>query len=222
MTSRRPARRTGRTGRTKNDDFGALVAGVLALLLITFMLLLTTLHAAENHPAIAVLIGAGLVGLLVLLARRRLEQRRHRQQAAWREQQIQATRSYEIAPYHHMNSREFEHALAYLCRRDGCRDVQVIGGAGDLAADVIATAPDGRRIVIQAKRFGPNTTVGSGDVQKVNGTYRDVHGGHLAAIVTTSRFTKPAAELAHRVGIRTFDANALAGWASRTGPAPWH
>ncbi|WP_262928429.1 restriction endonuclease [Streptomyces sp. CBMA29] len=121
-----------------------------------------------------------------------------------------------------MSPKEFEHALAFLCQRDGCRDVRVVGGSGDLGADVIATVPDGRRLILQAKRYGPNSTVGSGDVQKVNGTYQHAHGGHLAAIVTTSRFTQSARDYAVRVGIRLLDGDALAGWTSRTGPAPWH
>lgn len=116
---------------------------------------------------------------------------------------------------------QFEHALADLCRRDGCTNVRAVGGAGDLGADVLATTPDGRRILIQAKRFGPRTTVGSGDVQKVNGTYRDIHHADIAAIITTNRFTKDAALVAHRLKIRAFDQRKLADWASRSGPAPW-
>jgi restriction system protein len=141
---------------------------------------------------------------------------REQQRAIW------AARAQSIGAYLTMSPLEFKEALAFLCERDGCRDVRVVGGSGDLAADVIATTPSGYRAVIQAKRYGPGTTVGSGDVQKVNGTYRHAHGGHVAAIVTTSRFTRPAIEYAARVGIRLFDQNALAGWVSRTGPAPWH
>ncbi|MFI2213923.1 restriction endonuclease [Streptomyces sp. NPDC020141] len=47
----------------------------------------------------------------------------------------------------------FEEAVAALCERDGCRDVEVNGGAGDLGADVTAIAPSGLRVVIQCKRY---------------------------------------------------------------------
>ncbi|CAM5535446.1 hypothetical protein SMICM304S_02837 [Streptomyces microflavus] len=40
---------------------------------------------------------------------------------------------------------------------DGCADAEVVGGAGDLGADVLATTPDGRRLVVQRKRYGPTT-----------------------------------------------------------------
>ncbi|MFD7447224.1 restriction endonuclease [Streptomyces sp. NPDC059909] len=43
----------------------------------------------------------------------------------------------------------------------------------------------------------------------------------VAVVVTTSVFTKPAAEYGARHGIRLFDESALAAWATRTGPAPW-
>lgn len=135
--------------------------------------------------------------------------------------QLQAIQSTEVARYHAMNPREFEQAIAFLCHRDGCRDAQVVGGAGDLGADVIATAPDGRRIVIQCKRYGPINKVGSQDMQRFGGTCYTVHGAHVAAVVTTSTFTKPAADYALHSRIRLVDNYALAAWATRTGPAPW-
>jgi restriction system protein len=135
--------------------------------------------------------------------------------------ELQAVRARDVAVYLQMSPTEFERALAVLCERDGCTRVRVVGGAGDLGADVIATTPEGRRMVIQAKRYGPRTMVGSQDVQQVNGTYRDAHGAQLAAIVTTSGFTKPARSFGEQVGIRLYDRQALAGWASGTGPAPW-
>nr|WP_262987014.1 restriction endonuclease [Streptomyces sp. CBMA156] len=120
-----------------------------------------------------------------------------------------------------MTPKAFEHALADLCRRDGCTKVTVVGGAGDLAADVLAVTPTGQRLLIQAKRYGPKTFVGSHDVQKVNGTYRDVHHCDLAAVVTTSSFTKAAAAFCTQVGIRTVDRRALALWADGRGGPPW-
>jgi restriction system protein len=150
-----------------------------------------------------------------------IRQRQAAQAFAAQQGQIAHARSMEIAPYHAMDPRRFEHAIAYLCERDGCTSVQVVGGAGDLGADVIATAPDGRRIVLQCKRYGPTTKVGSQDMQRFGGTCYTVHGAAVAAVVTTSTFTRPAAQYAAGMRIGLFDHNGLAGWASRTGPAPW-
>ncbi|MFC7470233.1 restriction endonuclease [Actinomadura keratinilytica] len=114
----------------------------------------------------------------------------------------------------------FEEAVAALCRRDGCADAETVGGAGDLGADVLATAPDGRRVVIQCKRYGPENKVGSQDLQRFGGTCWSVHGAQLAVLVTTSEFTAPAEEYAESSGIRCVDGADLAAWAEGTGPAP--
>ncbi|GAA2410017.1 restriction endonuclease [Streptomyces glaucosporus] len=123
--------------------------------------------------------------------------------------------------YAALESEEFEQAVAALCERDGCRDVEVVGGAGDLGADVVATAPDGRRVVIQCKRYGETNKVGSQDVQRFGGTCWTVHGAQVAAVVTTSGFTAPAVEYARQCGILCVDRDALAAWSDGTGPAPW-
>ena len=140
---------------------------------------------------------------------------------AAQQDQVRYARSLEIAAYHAMDPATFERAIAYLCERDGCTSVQVVGGAGDLGADVIATAPDGRRIVIQCKRYGPANKVGSQDMQRFGGTCYAVHGAQVAAVVTTSTFTRPATQYAAGMRIGLYDNDGLAGWASRTGPAPW-
>lgn len=199
--------------RSKPDSFVAVALTLLAALALLAFLISWVLATPAVQPiAVLVLIAAGLL----YGNRRRTHQTRRTQQA-----QIHAAQSMEIARYHVMDPRQFEDAIAYLCHRDGCRDARRTGGAGDLGADVIATAPDGRRIVIQCKRYGPTTNVGSGDLQKFGGTCYNVHGAQVAAVVTTSRFTKPATGYAQTMGIRLFDQQALAAWASRTGPAPW-
>ncbi|MFF0160571.1 restriction endonuclease [Streptomyces sp. NPDC005263] len=116
---------------------------------------------------------------------------------------------------------EFEEATAALCERDGCSDVEVVGGAGDLGADVLAVAPDGRRVVIQCKRYGDGHRVGSQDLQRFGGTCFTVHEADVAVVVTTSDFTEPAVEYAEQCGILCWDGQALEAWSAGTGPAPW-
>ena len=150
------------------------------------------------------------------------QRRKRNRAAAAQEHRLRVARSTEIAPYRQMNAKEFERALGFLCERDGCTQVRVVGGGGDLGADVLAVAPDGRLIVLQAKRYAPTTKVSGPDLQKFGGTCFAVHQAQVAAVVTTSVYTKQAREYAQLMGIRLFDGDALAGWASRTGPAPWH
>ncbi|WP_329393140.1 restriction endonuclease [Streptomyces lydicus] len=130
-------------------------------------------------------------------------------------------RPVELDDYTEMDADAFEEAVAGLCERDGCAEVQVVGGANDLGADVVAVAPDGRSLVIQCKRYCADKKVGSQDLQRFGGTCFTVHGADVAAVVTTSAFTEPAREYADRCGILCFDHDDLVGWASGTGPAPW-
>ncbi|MEU8968136.1 restriction endonuclease [Streptomyces monashensis] len=190
------------------------VIGCIALPLGLFGLVAVLLMHSDGNDV-------GAVFLLLLLAAGAVLLSRAKMREAAEQQHIRTMQSTEIARYHAMDPRQFEHAIAFLCQRDGCHGVQVVGGAGDLGADVIATAPDGRRIVIQCKRYGPTTKVGSPDMQRFGGTCYTVHGAHVAAVVTTSVFTKPAADYGIRQGIRLVDNGALAEWATRTGPAPW-
>jgi restriction system protein len=123
--------------------------------------------------------------------------------------------------YDALDADEFEQAVAALCERDGCTEVEVVGGAGDLGADVVAVTPDGRRLVVQCKRYGAEHRVGSQDLQRFGGTCYTVHEADLAVLVTTSDFTAPAVEYAEQCGILCLDRAALEGWSDGTGPAPW-
>ncbi|WP_306328609.1 restriction endonuclease [Streptomyces venezuelae] len=116
---------------------------------------------------------------------------------------------------------EFEHTVAALCARDGCTSVKVVGGAGDLGADVLATTADGLRVVIQCKRYAPDHRVGSPDLQRFGGTCWSVHEADVAALVTTSSFTDPALDYAASCGILCVDGTALSAWTASEAPAPW-
>ncbi|MFF7590485.1 restriction endonuclease [Kitasatospora purpeofusca] len=69
-----------------------------------------------------------------------------------------------------MTPKVFEHPLADPCRRDGCTKVTVVGGADNLATDVLASSPTGRHILIQAKRYSPGPLVGSPAVRATAGS----------------------------------------------------
>jgi restriction system protein len=126
-----------------------------------------------------------------------------------------------VADYEALTPEEFEEAVAALCERDGCSAVEVVGGAGDLGADVVALTPDGRRIVIQCKYYATSHRVGSQDLQRFGGTCFTVHEADVAALVTTSDFTAPAEEYAEQCGIVCVDGEALRAWTDGTGPRPW-
>ncbi|MFD7031500.1 restriction endonuclease [Streptomyces sp. NPDC059917] len=115
----------------------------------------------------------------------------------------------------------FEHAVAALCARDGCTAVEVVGGAGDLGADVLATTAQGLRVVVQCKHYGDGNRVGSQDLQRFGGTCFAVHEADVAILVTTSSFTAPALEYAALCGIVCVDGEALAAWTGSGAAPPW-
>lgn len=178
-------------------------------------------NEAARYPVLLVLLVAGGSGLAAWRISVRPKRARTLAEAQRVQAQIYAERALAIESYHRMSPREFEEAIAYLCRRDGCREATVTGKAGDLGADVMATTPDGRRLVIQAKRYAAGNAVSGPDLQKFGGTCYAVHRAEIAAVVTTSVFTKQAREYAAHMRITLIDVNTLAGWAARNGPPPW-
>ncbi|MFD7687068.1 restriction endonuclease [Streptomyces sp. NPDC059781] len=127
----------------------------------------------------------------------------------------------ETYDYDVLDPDEFEAAIADLCVRDGCARVEVVGGAGDLGADVTALTPDGRRLVVQCKRYGDDNKVGSQDLQRFGGTCFTVHEADVALVVTTSDFTAPAVEYAEQCGIVCVNRDALLAWSGGRTPKPW-
>ncbi|MEU2030783.1 restriction endonuclease [Nocardia amamiensis] len=159
--------------------------------------------------AIVVLIAAVVTSAVLWKARLR------------RREELEDKRLRAVMPFHSMNDKQFEHALASLCRDSGCRQVEVSGGAGDHGADVMAFTPDGRRLILQAKRYNITRRVGDREMQQLVGGLMTWHQFDIAALVATASFTASARATASRSGIRLVDNRALAAWNSGTGPAPW-
>ncbi|WP_097872285.1 restriction endonuclease [Streptomyces sp. rh34] len=123
--------------------------------------------------------------------------------------------------YAELDPYAFEEAVAELCRRDGCPQAEVVGGAGDLGADVLATTPDGRRLVVQCKRYGPTSRAGSQDLQRFGGTCYAVHEADVALVVSTGGFTEPAVDYAERCAILCYGPEELTAWSEGVAPPPW-
>jgi restriction system protein len=199
--------RRGRSGDTA-------VLFFVASVLVAIPVMSVARYAGEHLP---VIICAAVVFVVLLAVSAELV-RRDRRRARERER-IRLTTALQLAQ---ITPAEFEQLLASLCERDGCKEVRVVGGAGDLGADVTARAPDGRRIVLQAKRYRVSRSVSSPDLQRFGGTCFTIHGADVAALVTTAaQFTPQARAYAEKMQIRLVDNKALAAWVSETGPTPW-
>lgn len=98
---------------------------------------------------------------------------------------------------------EFEVAMGAFLRHFGWLNVQELGGSGDNGADILATAPDGRLVVIQCK-FARGAKVGSPVVRSVIGA-RVIYSADGAVVATTGSFTGPALALAAEMGVECWD-----------------
>ncbi|MBF6338484.1 restriction endonuclease [Nocardia abscessus] len=193
-------------------------SGNVALLLMFgiagFVVLGPAVRFARGNLVAVIAAIVGLVAAAVALAvlwKSRIRRRR----------ELEDKRLRAVLPFHNMNDKQFEHALASLCRDSGCRQVEVSGGSGDHGADVVALTPDGRRLILQAKRYNITRRVGDKEMQQLVGGLMTWHQFDIAALVATASFTAPARATAARNGIRLIDNRALAAWNSGTGPAPW-
>ncbi|MFF5900201.1 restriction endonuclease [Streptomyces argenteolus] len=145
---------------------------------------------------------------------------RYRRQQAWERVRRQALR-YGLPQLDALHHRDFEYAIRDLMRRDGCTDARQIGGAGDNGADVLATDPLGRTWVIQAKHRKDGdrgSAVGTPDLQRVNGTARQLYGADVVLVVTNGRFSTRCAPLAEQLHMHLADRRTLAAWASGARP----
>ncbi|MEU1216212.1 restriction endonuclease [Streptomyces sp. NPDC005791] len=234
-------RRDVRKGRRAEFDVRRTAFGFLFLALLVCgagLVVRAALETAARHPVAAVASVVALVAGAVTL----LRVRRNRRVAA-RAAAAAVETAYEVVDaaleqgvddsppgpepvppvdYAAMDPYAFEEAVAALCRRDGCRDVEVVGGAGDLGADVIAGTPDGRRLVVQCKRYTSDNKVGSQELQRFGGTCYAVHEAEVAVVVTTGAFTEPALEYAGQCGIVCVGLDELTAWSEGAAAPPWY
>ncbi|MEW2373884.1 restriction endonuclease [Streptomyces sp. NPDC006656] len=204
MAARRRRRRLRKQTRRQLVVWGAVAVVITVLWVVAnwttvWPVLLTVL-------AVVALGGAGWALL-----------RAHRQAVgrdrAWRAQEEARARELSMAQVDALTWQEFETYVAELCRRDGCREVVVSGKSGDLGADVVGYLADGRKLVIQCKKYAAHRSVSSQDMQKFVGTARLEHGADVALFVTTCRaFTKEALGLALRQDIVALHRDLLGSW----------
>ncbi|MFJ5049124.1 restriction endonuclease [Streptomyces sp. NPDC088719] len=211
--ARRPAGRSAlprrrRSRRRQRGDTQLLLLGFVALAGITLVWAVISWLLA-NWWALIVLGALAAIGGTVWVHRyrRRQEGDRVRRQAL----------RYGLPELDALHHRDFEYAIRDLMLRDGCTDARQIGGAGDNGADVLATDPLGRTWVIQAKHRKDGdrgSAVGTPDLQRVNGTARQLYGADVVLVVTNGRFSTRCAPLAAQLHMHLADRRVLAAWAS--------
>jgi len=111
-----------------------------------------------------------------------------------------------------MDPYEFEYFIADLWERMGW-ETEVSSESADQGVDVTArkSLPYDQLTLIQAKRYGPNTTVGSPDIQQYASLKNQYDGVDKVVLVTTNEFTQQARELAGRLNVKLINGDDLIG-----------
>ncbi|MFD8686725.1 restriction endonuclease [Streptomyces sp. NPDC059651] len=201
-----PRRRPSRTRRQRRHDARTtqLAAGALAVAVAW-----ATIAWLLTHWWILAVLGTAATAAGIWRFHR------HQQRRLWNRVQQQALR-YELGQLDTLHHRDFEYAVRDLMRRDGCTDARQTGGAGDNGADVLATDPLGRTWVIQCKHRKDGdrgSAVGTPDLQRVNGTARQLYGADIVLVITNGRFSTRCAPLATQLHMHLADRRTLATWA---------
>jgi restriction system protein len=126
----------------------------------------------------------------------------------WRRSRVTRRRVRTLGDLLSLTPPEFEEAVAGVLARSSYRRVRVVGKAADLGVDIACFDRKGRPVVVQCKRHAPGIAVGSGEVQRFLGSITHA-GAHRGILVTTSRFSAPAVDLAEQHGIELIDGTAL-------------
>lgn len=192
-------------------------SGCLIALIIVVVLAIVDWFA--KHPLallpIAVVLLVAIVFVVWLRKRARLQaEEEHRELVRQREAAKRRRIEAMLHPdrvrdeIHYMSGPEFERFMADLFRQKGYQ-VQETPLSGDQGVDLVLPDLDGKRVVIQLKRWtGP---VGNKAIQA---TFAGM--AHYQAdegwIITTSTFTKSARELARSTSVRLIDRDELTDW----------
>ncbi|MFD9359003.1 restriction endonuclease [Streptomyces sp. NPDC060031] len=217
MSRRPPARRRPGPGRRprRRKSAGSEALWTLAVAAVAVVsLVLALLRWLAAHPWVVVL------GLLAAAGAGGAWAWRRKEAAQWERVRAQGLR-YAVEQLDLLHHRQFEFAVRDLMHRDGCADAQQVGGRGDNGADVKATDPYGRRWVIQCKHRKDGWSgkpVGTPDLQVLNGTGRQIHGGDVLVMLTNGRITSNAADFATSQRLHLVDRKVLAQWAGGSRP----
>lgn len=109
-----------------------------------------------------------------------------------------------------MDEYEFEHLVADLWGLDGWNTI-VSQASNDKGIDVTATkdVPFSRKELIQAKRYADGNYVGGPEIQQYSSLQIQEPDVDSVVVVTTSRFSKPAEDMASRLNVKLIDGDLL-------------
>jgi restriction system protein len=166
----------------------------LIILILGYVALSSLISLARENIAVLLALAGGITLAVYWCIRR------------WAHRRLRAKTLEELLL---LSPTQFEVAVADLLRVLGYRSVKRVGGAGDLAADIVCRDSQGRSVVVQCKRYAPHVSIGSPAIQHFIGMQAIHHRAERGIFVTTSRYSKPAVNLAAQHAIMLVDGEAL-------------
>lgn len=173
-------------------------AVIVAVLCVLFISGAAQTRPWVTGPTLAGLVGIGVLIVLVVLARRRL----------------QVAHASTLAGYCTLPPELFEAAVAELLDRLGWSSMNVMASTQDLGVDVLARDPSGRLAAIRCKRWRPGSVVGPPVVQQLGGSV-EIYRADRALVFTTASFSAQAIDLARRMDVELVDGRRLAHMAQQ-------
>lgn len=109
-----------------------------------------------------------------------------------------------------MDDYDFEYFIADLWEQQGW-NCEVSQASSDAGIDVTATKsiPYNQKSLIQAKRYGPNTTVGGPEIQQYASLKNQQQDADSVVVITSNAFTKSAKERARDLNVKIIDGDEL-------------
>lgn len=181
-----------------------LLTRLKGALLVAVLLAAGVWYLAQNPPVARSFAGVLAAGLVVSIW------------AGWRRSRVARTRIRTLGDLLSLTPPEFEQAVAGVLARSSYRKVRVVGKAADLGVDISCFDRRGRPVVVQCKRHAPGIAVGSGEVQRFLGSITHA-GADRGILVTTSRFSAPAIDMAQHHAIDLIDGEELVEMVRRAG-----
>jgi len=210
-------------GRRYRRRGGASVSGsgialLVALLAIwgLYELAGSALGWSSRHQSAALLVlvaGLGVTGGVAVVgirARSDAQRRREEWERAERRRKLEVRR--QGGWWDGLTPKQFEAEVAALVRRDGGNG-RARGGAGDVGVDIEGSAPDGRRLVIQCKRYHAERYITAPEIRDLIGAAKLRRAEVVLLVTTAARIGTQAADHARREGVGVVLRDRLLTWA---------
>lgn len=209
-----------------------IIAGAVVAIVVFNAVVLKRPAAIVICCILGALLAIGLIGYMLETPEQRAERERKQQEAKRAAEAKQPEQEKEQVPkvveqpvvrrrsaddilddVDHMDGIEFESWCAHLLEKLGYENVETTVATGDQGVDIIAERK-GMKYAIQCKRY--NTLLGNSPIQEVYAGMR-FYDCRVAVVMTNSRFTRAAYDLAEATGVKLWDRYMLKKFLRRLG-----